>query len=416
MTQTLYHFVIVLLFLTSAYGWGRLFSFAMDRRILAVRSATAIMGLAALGIIGGILNLFHLASEPALAVTICVGCGSAAWHFLRARPWQRLRGITRASIPLLLAPMIAASAALLLMPSGAFNIDDDFQNYVTRAVRMAQTGSLAGNPFDLLGVDSLGSTSFFHGFFLLAGGVPLLNGFDAVACFALCLLLLAELSMRWRLPWWLGVSAVAGLTWMNPQIVNISAVYAGAAGIMVLVLCGILLARSLAGTRTLPVRRIGLSIGLVTGWLAAMKLTIAVFAGLFLLLLLAVLLLTTVKRRALFNAAVAACVTMAAGVVPWALVIWPDLLRARQISGPLVGLAPLVDKYPSIAARQSGLLIEPFPLLYGNTPLLYLVICVTALAIFGAILPNYTTTLYAEHRADVGRYFHRVRHDRESVF
>ena len=62
--------------------------------------------------------------------------------------------------------------------------------------------------------------------------MKLLNGFDAVACFAMRLLLVGELSLRWRLPWWFGVSAVLCAAWFNPQFVNVSPIYSSAAGVM----------------------------------------------------------------------------------------------------------------------------------------------------------------------------------------
>src|SRR6185436_707279 len=136
-------------------------------------------------------------------------------------------------------PPLAIATSLLLLPAGVFNIVDDFHMYVTRAARMMETGSLGGNPFDFLGLDSLGSASLFHAFFWTAGGLEAVTGFDAVAGFALCLLFIAELALRWRLPWWLGLSAVFGLVWINPQCVNISPVYSGAAGVMALIVCGL---------------------------------------------------------------------------------------------------------------------------------------------------------------------------------
>jgi len=141
--------------------------------VLKFHSLTAILGLAVLNLIGGVLNLAHLARPPML---------------------------------LALAP--ALCAAVLLLPSEVFNHGDDFHTYTPRVMRMLQTGSLGGDAFGHFGLDSLGSQSFFHGFFMSGDSIKLLNGFNAVTCFALCLLLVGELSLRWRLPWWFGASAV----------------------------------------------------------------------------------------------------------------------------------------------------------------------------------------------------------------
>ena len=190
MAQKLYSLTIVVLFILSAYGWGWLVRHFLDRRLLAFHSLTAIAGLAALSIIGGLLNLLRLANGPMVVALLAVGLVVSIREVLRHRPWRR-RAFPVESIPLFVAPAVALGAALLLMPSGIFNIADDFHTYITRATRMAQTGTLAGNAFDALGLDSLGSPSFFHCFFFNAGGIEFLNGFDAVACFALCLVLVA---------------------------------------------------------------------------------------------------------------------------------------------------------------------------------------------------------------------------------
>ena len=129
-----------------------------------------------------------------------------------------------------LAP--ALCAAVLLLPSEVFNHGDDFHTSTPRVMRMLQSSSPGGDAFGHFGLDSLRSQSFFHGFFMPGDSMKLLNGFDAVACFAMRLLLVGELSLRWRLPWWFGVSAVLCAAWFNPQFVNVSPIYSGAAGVI----------------------------------------------------------------------------------------------------------------------------------------------------------------------------------------
>ena len=232
-----------------------------------------------------------------MLLLLAVGLGAAARDLLRWRPWLQRR-LPLGSIPLFVALAIAMGTALLLVPTDVFNVADDFHTYFTRATRMAQTGTLAGNAFDSLGVDSLGSFSFFHGFFLLAGGFESLNGFDAVACFGLCLLLLAELSLRWRLPWWLGVCCLLGLLWINPQYANISPLYAGAAGVMALMVCGLFLARTLVRRRPVSQERLAVTTGLVAAWVVTLKITLVPFVVIDLSLLFLLLLarLRTVAR------------------------------------------------------------------------------------------------------------------------
>jgi hypothetical protein len=380
MAQKLYPLLVVMLFILCAFGWGRLMRHFLDRRIFVFHSLTAIVGLAVLGALGGLLNLIHLATMTAWLVLLGIGLSATTHYLLHKRPWRQ-RAFPLESIPLFVAPVITFGMALLLMPSGVFNTGDDFQTYITRATRMMQTGSLAGNAFDCLGLDSLGSPSFFHLFFLVAGGAELLNGFDAVVCFGLCLLLLAELSLRWRLPWWLGICGVLGLVWINPQYVNISPLYAGAAGVMALILCGVLLARSLVGNRKTSTSRLAVSMGLIAAWLATMKITFSFFVAAYLSALLLVLLVLAVHRRAVLKSAAAGALTIAVCMLPWALVPLPALLRARHAAEPLMSGASLSHQYPTVVSRGTAGLFEPVALLYGNTPVFYLTVSAVALGL-----------------------------------
>jgi hypothetical protein len=149
----------------------------------------------------------------------------------------------------LLALFGGVAACVLLVPTTLFNAGDDFYTYIPRAVRMVRTGSVSGSLFDAIGLDSLGSQSFFHGFFLHQLKVDWLNGFDAVACFAVSLLFVAELSVCWHLPWYVGALAVTSVAVINPQCVNISLLYSGVVSVMALVLCGAMAARDLQSDR-----------------------------------------------------------------------------------------------------------------------------------------------------------------------
>ena len=60
----------------------------------------------------------------------------------------------------------ALTACVLLVPTGVFNLSDDFRTVLDRAVRMSQSGSVGGNPFDFLGLDGFGSQSCLPGFFV----------------------------------------------------------------------------------------------------------------------------------------------------------------------------------------------------------------------------------------------------------
>jgi hypothetical protein len=372
MLAKIQHLTVVLLFLLAAYGWGRLARGFLDRRILAVHSLTAIVGIAVLSLVGGWLNLLHASKPLVLLFMAGVGVVAGGLGLVRWKCW-RLRAFPPASVPLFFAPVIAAMVGLALMPSGLFNIADDFHTYVPRAVRMAQTGTLAGNAFDSLGLDSLGSPAFFHSLFFSAGGIEMLNGFDAVACFGLCLLLVAELSFRWRLPWPLGIAAFLLLVCINPQYVNISPLYSGSAAMMALTVCAMFLAQSFRRrTSGIPWKSV-LPTSLLAAWLATMKVTLGMVAGILLASFWLILLVASPNFRVTLKSAAATALTTLACALSWILVAFPALLAARGRAGQFAG-ADLGRKYSDMAARDGRLLFDPIALFYGDTPVIYLAI------------------------------------------
>ena len=286
----------VSLFLLSACGWGRLCRAFCDRRVFRYYSLTTILGLAALNAIGGLLNLLKWATTPVLFLLLLIGAAIAGVDLLKRCPWRagfrrrandhkRLAGLAKTFLPWLLVLTAGIGACLVLVPTTVFNFRDDLNTYVPRAVRMVQTGSVGGNAFDASGLDSLGSQSFFHGFFLSGQDIRWLNAFDAVACFALCLLLAAELVLRWRLPWFVGVLTVICVMVINPQCVNISPLYSGAALIASLILCGGFLERAWKTGKTRRGFRPEITLALICSALATLKVTLAFFAAGYLLLL-----------------------------------------------------------------------------------------------------------------------------------
>lgn len=370
---------ICLLFLLAAYGWGMLCRGIMDRRLLVFHSLRIVVGLAALNLVGGLLNLLHLAYPAVLLSLLAIGLAAGASGFIRARAWSR-RSFPMESLPLFAALALGACASVLVVPGGVFNTCDDFQNYAARVVRMLQTGTLAGNAFDQLGLDSFGSQSYFQGFFVV-WGMDLANGFDWGSCYALCLLLLAELSLRWRLPCWLGLSTLLAFTWLNPQCVNLSSVYSGAAGLIALGLCGVILARAMVGTRPTSFAKMLLPMGLITAWLVTLKVTNAFYAVVFLIVLFLGLYFVAVQRRRLITTFL--WVSLIAGIAafPWFLLPMPAVLEARRAGAAFEASAELAGKFPSVACHEVGALFLPIKLLYGNTPWLYFGLAGGALAV-----------------------------------
>jgi hypothetical protein len=136
--------------------------------------------------------------------------------------------------------MPAVSAALVVIvvlsfvaatqfPPAAFNIYDDLEKYFAFPTRMLTTGTLAGSPLNALGSETLGGQAWLQGFFLALLPIPYINGFDALLCLGLAMLLVigfAGTASRW-MP--VGAFAALVLVAIDPQYVNVSALYCGVA-------------------------------------------------------------------------------------------------------------------------------------------------------------------------------------------
>jgi hypothetical protein len=367
-------------FLLSLYGWGRLCRPFCDRRLLRFHALSIVFGLALLNAIGGVLNLLGLAKSGVLLGLMIFGAAVAGFELIRARPWTNYHW-DRRQWPVVAASVAALTACVLLVPTGVFNLADDFRTYCIRAVRMSQTGSVGGNPFDFLGLDGLGSQSFFHGFFLAGNDIRFLQGFDAVSCFAICLLLTAELSVRWRLPWVAGLLAVLCVAFINPQQVNISALYSGAAAVMATFVCGILVSRNLVARNGQNRWQTDLSVALAAGLLVTLKSTPAIFGVFFLGALYFLLLLAGHNWRETLKSAVRVAGVTTIIALPWMLVCARPLLKARAVARDFLPGAAIAVKYSSVAVRDVPSLFSNTLLQYGNRPLAFYsaaVICVAA--------------------------------------
>src|SRR6185503_17693323 len=109
--------------------------------------------------------------------------------------------------------------------------------------------------------------------------------------------------------------------------------------------------------------------------------TLAVFVAVYLSLALLLLLVVAANRGAVLKTALLAGLIVVAGVLPWALVPAPAIFQARQAGATLMAAAPLAFKYPSVTAHDTPLLFDPIALLYGDTPVFYLVVCGVACAV-----------------------------------
>jgi len=331
----------ILSLLTSSYGYG----FAVMK--WGVRDETsrfsllAVIGVACLMVLGGVLNLAGLAYPTAMYALLLFGLMLFTLSFFSSFTMllhtsgshlssdsATNKSILDRMLPLSLVGSAVIFFAATLLPSSAFNFHDDFHTYIPRILRMLQVGTLAGNPYDLLGMDSLGAQAFLQGFFLIALPIKYLHGFDAVFCFGLAGLLLVETAKKFNLGWVYAVPAILTFLAINPQSVNVSAIYSAVLIILGALLTSYTLTEGLneQGTR----KPLGLAalLGVFISSLIALKTTFVFFAALYCALFcLGLFVIAQSKRRALLlNATVVLAATIA--IFPWLLLQRTNYLAA----------------------------------------------------------------------------------------
>src|SRR5207253_892580 len=120
------------------------------------------LGLVALSLLGGILNLLHLASSVWLAVCAYTGILLSVLFILFFSRGVAGRKKSQARLMLqdwiYLAVLLATGIflALTLLPAAVFNFHDDFLTYFPRILRLRQTGTLGGHPFEIFGLSDFG--------------------------------------------------------------------------------------------------------------------------------------------------------------------------------------------------------------------------------------------------------------------
>ena len=262
MTDLLAFIVVIIAFAISSYGYGRIFYkyvYSNDENYYAY---CITLGLAVWIFIAGVFNYLHLAFKASLWLLFFSGLIISAVFFI-----QGLRRLSlKQSFPkssgkhalkfkveslLYLFPIISfIFLVATLIPSDAFNFHDDFHTYIQRPIRMLQTGTLGGDPFSLMGIDSLGSQAFFQSFIISVFPIDYLNGFDAIFCFSICLLLIIEISAKLKVHIFFTLISLLIFIFINPLLVNLSSVYSGSLMILALIFSAVLL----IGSFNQPVR------------------------------------------------------------------------------------------------------------------------------------------------------------------
>ena len=214
----------------SLYGWGmavRRFAHAEG----GSRPVTMALGLAALLPIGGLLNLVRLATPVALWLILGIGLVLFVLHAksLRMR-WPREDSAqVEVLVTVGLITLVVGVAIFTQLPPSALNYHDDFQKYLAHPVRMLATGTLFGSPLSAIGSESLGGLAFLHAFPLLVAPVEYINGVDAILAFLLLMMLGASAGWGRLAPLPCAALAPLLIAFINPQYVNVSSLFTGAA-------------------------------------------------------------------------------------------------------------------------------------------------------------------------------------------
>ena len=388
--------LLLLVFGLVCHGWGRCVSFLCYRHKNGFAFEIA-LGLAALSALGGWLNAFGLAKAPAL-YTLCA-VGAALWLnsarkilpvYIRSLPTvfseQRIGWpeVAKAA-PYALMCLAAAFFCLTLMPTAAFNFADDMHTYLVRPFRMLATGTVGRNPFDMLGLDSLGAQSFFQSFMLLQGPVTWINGFDVVFCFAISGFLILEIARQSGLSWRFSMVAILTFISINPQVVNISSVYSGGVMILGVFVAGWKLVSELDRDNGSSRWKTAIPLALFAAALLALKNTFVLLVGIQLPLFLAWLIVSKTRRTSVLLS-VSIVVTIAVALVPWAVVTLGTYGFPGNSMSPELFRGPLAAKYPSLAAHDIKGLFRVGEVFYGGNQLTYNLLALSLAVCAGAAL------------------------------
>jgi hypothetical protein len=349
----------------SLFGWG-----IAVRRFARMPHhpwpVTVALGLAALLFLGGALNLARIAYAPALWALAAAGLAFAiprvAAATASARSW---RLDPQSAMAGGFIAFVAGWTIATQLPTEMFNFHDDFEKYLAHPVRMLDTGTVFGSPLSAAGSETLGGSAFLQAFPISIAGLKFAYAPDAVLGFFLLLCLGAGAGHRRLLPLPGALLVALLIASIEPQIVNLSPVYLGAA-----LMAAVLLLQRLPAAFPSPAFPSPLALGLLYGALIALKPTLGLFAALHLTVL------ALASGQGFRNAVGFALRTLSwsiAAVAPWLLIHSPHYFRAP------------VSRVETLSADPHELLrlFSTDPLPYGASAAHYtllaaLAICVAA--------------------------------------
>jgi len=231
---------------------------------------------------------------------------------------------------------------------------------------MLATGTVFGSPLSAIGSESLGGIAFLHAFPLLVAPIEYIYGVEAIFGLLLLMLLGASAGYGRLTPWPGALVAPLLIAFINPQYVNVSSLFTGAA------LMGAATMLLADDRERNPPSQVAL--GLIYGGLVALKPILLLFPLLHLPL--AALSVAQVGKswRAGVVWALQTGLCSAAALSPWLLLHSPHYLSAQPQPTDPIPPASIPDPLNVLATA---------PLAYGGTRAHYFALLVLALVAVG---------------------------------
>lgn len=217
--------------LLSSYGWGRLIiTLSWQQNALVPFSIVVLVGLSAsVWLLSG-LSLIGLGNGLLATIVLSAGLAPTA-----QQAWMRIRtgsGAPKApdngwysSLAILL---LSVGVVLFVAPTDLFNLHDDFHTYLAPPIRLAQSGFLF-NSSDFLQPSAYNGQAILLSVWLYWLDIHSINALELFLFFFLFLSALDALGQLLGVPLKLRLATIVLATMVNPQLVNVTALYSSSA-------------------------------------------------------------------------------------------------------------------------------------------------------------------------------------------
>ena len=217
-----------------------------------------------------------------------------------------------------------------ILPTNAFNPVDDLLLYLPRTFQMLQTGTLGGNPFECLGIDSLGSQSFLQAFVLTVFPIVYVNGFDFIFCSILASFLLVGIAKKTKTNAFYLLISIVTMIFINPQAVNVSSLYSGTTIILGMIIASTLLTDYNVGIDIKSVMPGVLPLAFFVAALISLKTTFVLFTTVYLFLYFSILLLCSENKKNVLIRGGFLAILVVLFLLPWVTLYWKNYWQALQ--------------------------------------------------------------------------------------